>query len=141
MKVVLFCGGLGMRIREAGENVPKPMITIGYRPILWHVMKYYAHHGHKDFILCLGYKADTVKNYFLNYNECTSNDFVLSQGGKNMKLFNSDIQDWRITFVDTGMTSNIGQRLKAVEKHLEGEEMFLANYTDGLSDLPLPEYI
>lgn len=141
MKVVLFCGGLGMRLREYSDQIPKPMIPIGYRPILWHVMKYYAHYGHKDFILCLGYKADMVKNYFLNYNECTSNDFVLSQGGKNMMLFNSDIQDWRITFVDTGMASNIGQRLKAVERHLEGEETFLANYSDGLSDLPLSEYI
>ena len=104
-------------------------------------MKYYAHYGHKDFILCLGYKADAFKNYFLNYNECLSNDFILSGGGKNMQLLNSDIQDWRITFVDTGVSSNIGQRLKAVEEHLEGEEVFLANYTDGLSDVPLPEYI
>jgi glucose-1-phosphate cytidylyltransferase len=141
MKVVLFCGGLGMRLREYSEQIPKPMVSIGYRPIVWHVMKYYAHYGHKDFILCLGYKADAFKNYFLNYNECLSNDFILSGGGKNMQLLNSDIQDWRITFVDTGISSNIGQRLKAVEKHLEGEEVFLANYTDGLSDVPLPEYI
>jgi glucose-1-phosphate cytidylyltransferase len=141
MKVVLFCGGLGMRLREYSEQIPKPMIPIGYRPIVWHVMKYYAHYGHRDFILCLGYKADAFKNYFLNYNECVSNDFILSQGGKEMQLLNSDIQDWRITFVDTGTTSNIGQRLKAVEKHLQGEEVFLANYTDGLSDVPLPEYI
>ena len=141
MKVVLFCGGLGMRLREYSEQIPKPMVPIGYRPIIWHVMKYYAHYGHKDFILCLGYKADAFKSYFLNYNECMSNDFVLSQGGKKMQLLNSDIQDWRITFVDTGTTSNIGQRLKAVEKHLQGEEVFLANYTDGLSDVPLPDYI
>jgi glucose-1-phosphate cytidylyltransferase len=141
MKVVLFCGGLGMRLREYSEQIPKPMIPIGYRPIVWHLMKYYAHYGHKDFILCLGYKGDAFKNYFLNYNECLSNDFILSQGGREMQLLNSDIQDWRITFVDTGTTSNIGQRLKAVEKHLEGEEVFLANYTDGLTDLPLPEYI
>ena len=141
MKVVLFCGGLGMRLREYSEQVPKPMVPIGYRPILWHVMKYYAHYGHKDFILCLGYQADTFKNYFLNYNECLSNDFILTKGGKEMKLLNSDIHDWKITFVDTGMSSNIGQRLKAVEKYLDGEEMFLANYSDGLTDLPLPEYI
>ena len=140
MKVVLFCGGLGLRIRDA-EDIPKPMVQIGYRPILWHVMKYYAHYGHKDFILCLGYRADALKNYFLNYNECTSNDFVLTGGGKNLKLFNSDIDDWRITFADTGVNSNIGQRLKAVEKHLEGEEEFLANYSDGLTDLPLPEQL
>jgi glucose-1-phosphate cytidylyltransferase len=117
------------------------MVPIGYRPLVWHVMKYYAHYGHKDFVLCLGYKADAFKSYFLNYNECMSNDFILSHGGKEMQLLNSDIQDWRITFVDTGTSSNIGQRLKAVEKHVKGEEVFLANYTDGLSDVHLPSYI
>src|SRR6516162_4997987 len=86
MKVVLFCGGFGMRMREYSEAVPKPMVPIGYRPILWHVMKYYAHYGYKDFILCLGYKADVIKNYFRNYDECLSNDFVLSGGGKNLQL-------------------------------------------------------
>ena len=141
MKVVLFCGGLGMRIRECPEPVPKPMITIGYRPLMWHLMKYYAHYGHKDFILCLGFGADYVKNYFLNYNECLSNDFTLSEGGKSLRLFNSDIDDWRITFADTGTTSNIGQRLKAVEKYLENEDMFLANYSDGLTDVPLDDQI
>jgi glucose-1-phosphate cytidylyltransferase len=141
MKVVLFCGGLGMRIREYPEPVPKPMITIGYRPILWHVMKYYAHFGHKDFILCLGYKADAIKNYFRNYDECVSNNFVMSNGGKKLRLLNSDIHDWNITFVDTGIASNIGQRLKAVQPYLDGESVFLANYSDGLTDLPLPGYI
>lgn len=141
MKVVLFCGGLGMRLRDYSENIPKPMVNIGYRPILWHVMKYYAHYGHKDFILCLGYRADIIKNYFLNYNECLSNDFVLLNGGKELKLLNSDIQDWKITFVDTGSASNIAQRLKTIEKCLEGEEVFLANYSDGLTDLPLPKLI
>jgi glucose-1-phosphate cytidylyltransferase len=137
MKVVLFCGGMGLRMREYSEAVPKPMVPIGYRPILWHVMKYYAHYGHKDFILCLGYKADVIKNYFRNYDECVSNDFVLSGGGKNLELLASDIDDWRITFVDTGLSANIGQRLKAVEKHLKDEEVFLANYSDGLSDVDL----
>jgi glucose-1-phosphate cytidylyltransferase len=141
MKVVLFCGGLGMRLRDYSETIPKPMVTIGYRPILWQLMKYYAHYGHKDFILCLGHRADAIKNYFLNYNECTSNDFVLSGGGKRLELFNSDIHDWRITFADTGIYSNIGQRLKAVEKYLDGEEEFLANYSDGLTDLPLPQQL
>lgn len=140
MKVVLFCGGLGMRIRDA-DNLPKPLVHIGNRPLLWHVMKYYAHFGHRDFILCLGYRADAIKSYFLNYNECVSNDFVLSAGGKDVKLMSHDIQDWRITFADTGIASNIGQRLKAVQKYLEGEEMFLANYSDGLTDLPLPEQL
>ena len=141
MKVVLFCGGLGTRLREFSANVPKPMVHIGYRPILWHVMKYYAHYGHKDFILCLGYKADAIKNYFLNYNECVSNDFTLLEGGRKVQLVNSDIEDWKITFVDTGLSSNIGQRFKAIEKYLEGEEVFLANYSDGLTDLSLLEYI
>jgi glucose-1-phosphate cytidylyltransferase len=140
LKVVLFCGGLGMRIYDA-ENLPKPMLNIGYRPLLWHVMKYYAHFGHTDFLLCLGHRADAIKNYFLRYNECVSNDFVLSNGGTTVELLNRDIQDWRITFVDTGVTSNIGQRLRAVEKYLEGEEEFLANYSDGLTDLPLPDEI
>ena len=141
MKVVLFCGGLGMRLKEYSESIPKPMVNIGYRPILWHVMKYYAHYGHKEFILCLGHGADYIKNYFLNYSECASNDFALLQGGKRVQLFNSDIDDWNITFVDTGTTANIGQRLKAVERHLHGEDVFLANYSDGLTDLPLNEQI
>ncbi|MCA8829542.1 sugar phosphate nucleotidyltransferase [Hymenobacter pini] len=136
MKVVLFCGGQGMRLREFSDHLPKPLVPLGYRPVLWHVMRYYAHFGHKDFILCLGYKADEIKNYFLNYNECTSNDFVLSKG-REVKLLSADIDDWNITFVDTGLHSNIGQRLKAVQPLLEGEEMFLANYSDGLTDLDL----
>src|SRR5919106_3860379 len=110
MKVVLFCGGRGMRLREFSDHIPKPMVPIGYRPILWHVMKYYAYHGHKDFILCLGYKADAIKHYFLNYDECLSNDFVLSNRGRDVRLLNTDIDDWTITFVDTGVDANIGQR-------------------------------
>jgi glucose-1-phosphate cytidylyltransferase len=141
MKVVLFCGGLGTRLRDVSGELPKPMVNIGYRPILWHVMKYYAHYGHKDFILCLGYKGDVIKNYFLNYNEYLSNDFTLSNGGKELKLKQSDITDWNITFVDTGLRSNIGQRLKAVENYLESEKMFLANYADGLTNMPLPEMV
>ncbi len=141
MKVVLFCGGFGMRLREYSDNIPKPLVNIGYRPILWHVMKYYAHWGHKEFILCLGWKGDAIKNYFLNYDECVSNDFVMSGNGNQVKLLSSDIHDWTITFVNTGASSNIGQRLKAVEKHLDGEDMFLANYADGLTDVPLPEMI
>ena len=141
MKVVLFCGGLGMRMRDYSDAVPKPMVPIGYRPILWHVMKYYAHYGHKDFILCLGYKANVIKQYFLNYDECVSNDFVYSQGGKKLELLTRDIDDWNITFADTGLHANIGQRLKAIKKYVANDEMFLANYTDGLSDLPLPTMI
>jgi len=138
MKVVLFCGGEGMRLRGYADDVPKPMVTIGTRPILWHLMKYYAHFGHKDFILCLGYKGNVIKDYFLHYDESISNDFIWSQGGKNVQFINRDIDDWTITFVETGTSANIGERLKAVERYLEGEEIFFANYGDGLSDVALP---
>ncbi len=141
MKVVLFCGGFGTRLQGHEENIPKPMVRVGYRPILWHVMKYYAHYGHKDFILCLGYKADVIKNYFLNYDECISNDFVMTNGGASLHLLNSDIHDWNITFVDTGLYSNIGQRFVQVERYLRDEEIFLANYADGVTDLDLPAMI
>jgi glucose-1-phosphate cytidylyltransferase len=141
MKVVLFCGGLGTRLREFGDNIPKPLVPIGYRPVLWHVMKYYAHFGHKDFILCLGYKADRIKDYFLHYDEAMSNDFVLSEGGRKIDLLRSDIEDWRISFVDTGLNTNIGQRLYSVRHLVNQEEMFLANYTDGLTNMPLPQMI
>jgi glucose-1-phosphate cytidylyltransferase len=141
MKVVLFCGGLGVRLREYSNNIPKPMVLVGYRPILWNVMKYYASFGHKDFILCLGYKADVIKNYFINYDETISNDFVFNQGGETIELLNSDIDDWKITFIDTGINSNIGMRLMKVREFLKDEEMFLVNYSDGLSDLNLPEMV
>lgn len=141
MKVVLFCGGQGTRLREYSDAIPKPMVPIGDRPILWHVMKYYAFFGHKDFILCLGYHGTAIKEYFLNYKESLSNDFVLSKGGSEIQLFNSDIHDWSITFVDTGIHTSIGERLKAVEPHVQDEEMFLANYSDGLTDLWLPDYL
>jgi glucose-1-phosphate cytidylyltransferase len=117
------------------------MAPIGYRPILWHVMKYFAHFGHKDFILCLGYRGDLIKQYFLDYNECLSNDFVLSNGGESIELANRDIDDWKITFADTGVHSNIGQRLLAVEKYVMDEDVFLANYADGLTDLDLTSYL
>ena len=113
MKVVIFCGGRGLRIREHAEAVPKPMVKIGYRPILWHVMRTYAHYGHREFILCLGYRADAIKEYFLNYSETISNDFVLSGGGRDVELLGSDIADWRITFADTGLNATIGERLLA----------------------------
>lgn len=141
MKVVLFCGGLGTRLREHSDTIPKPLVNIGIRPIVWHLMRYYAHFGHKDFVLALGYRGDLVREYFLNYNEALSNDFTLSDGGRKVELHTSDISDWRITFVDTGLHSNIGQRLLRVRKHLEGEPVFLANYADGLSDVPIDRMV
>ncbi len=141
MKVVLFCGGQGLRMREFSGSVPKPMATIGSRPVLWHVMRYYAHFGHRDFVLCLGYRGDVIKDYFLHYDETVSNDFVLADGGKSIELLNADIQDWRIAFVDTGPDASVGQRLLAVKSQLVDEPMFLANYADGLTDAPLGDLV
>lgn len=141
MKVVLFCGGLGLRMRSGDDPRPKPMMTIGDRPVLWHIMRYYAHFGHKDFILCLGYGAQVVKDYFLSYQETASNDFVLSKGGASVELLDTDISDWRITFVDTGIDTQIGERLRRVRHHLDGDDTFLAHYGDVLTDAPMNDLV
>ncbi len=141
MKVVLFCGGLGTRLREHSDTIPKPLVNVGYRPIVWHLMRYYAHFGHKDFVLALGYRGQMVREYFMRYEECMTNDFTLSGGGRKVDLHSSDIQDWRITFVDTGLHANIGERLLAVRKYVQDEEIFLANYADGLSNVPLDKVV
>lgn len=121
MKVVLFCGGLGTRLREYSETVPKPLATIGSRPIVWHLMRYYAHFGHTEFLLCLGHRGDLIRDFFERDSEIPA--------------------DWTIDFVETGMDATIGDRLRAVEPHLRGDTLFLANYSDGISDLPLPDYL
>ena len=141
MKVVLFCGGLGTRLREHSDTMPKPLVSVGARPIVWHLMRYYAHFGHKDFILCLGYRGEMIREYFLTYNECMSNDFTLSECGRRIELHSSDLDGWRITFVDTGLHANIAERLVCARKYLANEPVFLANYADGLSDVPLNEMI
>ncbi|MBC7952156.1 MAG: glucose-1-phosphate cytidylyltransferase [Rhodospirillaceae bacterium] len=141
MKVVLFCGGLGMRMRDYSQTMPKPMAMLRNRPLIWHVMRWYAHWGHKDFVLCLGHRGEAIKEYFLGYNEALSNDFILSNGGREVELLAEDIRDWRITFVDTGLNSNIGERLRRVAPYVAGEDTFLANYSDGLTDIPLPRLI
>ena len=141
MKVVLFCGGLGMRMRTAPESLPKPMMPIGNRPVLWHIMRYYAHFGHTEFVLCLGHGARAVKDYFLSYQETHSNDFVLLKGGQDIELLGSDISDWRITFVDTGVNTAIGERLRRVRQYLGDDDIFLANYGDVLTDAPLDAII
>lgn len=140
MKVVLFCGEQGMKPRNYSGKVPKPMIPIGQRPVLWHVMKYYAHFGHKDFILCLGHQGEIIKDYFVKGNDYISNDFIL-KGGSKVNLLSQDIDNWRITFVDTGINSNPAERLLAIKKYVVGEEMFLVNYTDGLTDLDLNDML
>jgi glucose-1-phosphate cytidylyltransferase len=141
VKVVIFCGGQGLRMREASEAMPKPMVPIGNRPVLWHVMKYYAHFGFTDFVLCLGYKAEAIKHFFLTYNEAMTNDFVLSEGGAKLHLLKTDIHNWNITFVDTGLHTRIGERLRVVSHLLRDDELFLANYGDTLTDADLPAMI
>ena len=137
MKVVLFCGGLGTRIREYSESVPKPMIPVGHQPILWHIMQYYSHFGHNDFVLCLGYKANTIKQFFLDYRPQSFGDCVVSQYGTEVRTLGPTPPDWRVSMVDTGLWRNIGERLWAVRHHVQNEEMFLANYSDGLTDVNL----
>jgi glucose-1-phosphate cytidylyltransferase len=137
MKVVLFCGGLGTRIREYSEAIPKPMIPVGHQPIMWHIMQYYAQYGHRDFVLCLGYKANIVKEFFLNYKPQTYADCVVSSYGQNIEMLGKVQEDWRISMIDTGTWRNIGERLMAVREHVEGEEMFLANYSDGVTNVDL----
>ena len=141
MKVVLFCGGLGMRIREYSENIPKPMVPVGNHPIMLHVMQYYSQYGHKDFVLCLGYKANTIKEFFLNYKPQTYMDCVVSGFGSKVELLGRPEEEWRVTLLDTGIWRNIGQRLWAVRDHVKGEAMFLANYSDGLTDVNLDHMV
>lgn len=141
MKVVLFCGGLGMRMRDGVSTAPKPMAMVGERPLLWHVMRYYAHWGHTDFVLCLGYGASAIKDFFLNYDETKSNDFVIENGAHDVTLLRTDISDWRVTFVDTGLNSAIGERLLRVRRFVDGEEMLMANYADVLTTASLPDMV
>ncbi len=138
MKVVLFCGGQGMRIREYSERVPKPLIPVGNNtPILVNIMKYYAHFGHTDFILALGYMGEAIKDYFVDYKEYKSNNFILKGNTGNMELLNTDLDDWKITFVDTGINSNIGTRLQFVKDFIGSDKIFLASYGDCLTDIEL----
>ena len=134
MKVVILCGGLGTRLREETEYRPKPMVPVGERPILWHIMKTYAHHGHKDFILCLGYKGESIKEYFRNYHWNTS-DVTLRLGpNPQVKYHNQhDEEDWTVTLIDTGQATMTGGRLKRVLPFIP-EDTFLLTYGDGLTN-------
>lgn len=135
MKVVLFCGGYGMRMRDGVSDVPKPMVMVADRPLIWHVMRYYAHFGHHEFILCMGYGARHITKFFLDYAETDSNDFIIDAG--DVQPLTSDIADWKITFANTGLDTPIGERLRRVRDHLGDDEFFLANYADVLTDAPL----
>jgi glucose-1-phosphate cytidylyltransferase len=141
MKTVILCGGLGTRLREETEYRPKPMVDVGGRPILWHIMKSYAHHGFLDFVLCLGYKGHIVKEYFLNY-EAMNNDFTICLGQKSQLYFNGahKEQDFRVTLADTGQDTMTGGRLKRVQRYI-GSERFMATYGDGLSNVDIHDLI
>lgn len=143
MKVVILCGGFGTRIREVAENIPKPMIPIGDKPILWHIMKYYSHFGYNDFILCLGHKSEIIKNFFINYKMETL-DFTLCMGTKESIVYHNDDHsdlDWRITFAETGLGAMTGARIKRVQKYLQNEECFLLTYGDGVGNINLNDLV
>lgn len=139
MKVVLFCGGYGMRMRDGVSDVPKPMAMVGDRPLIWNVMRYYAHFGHTEFVLAMGYGARHITSYFTHYDETVTNDFVMAGG--SVRPLRTDIEDWSITFVNTGQDSPIGERLLRVREYLDGDEVFLANYADVLTDAPLDDMV
>jgi glucose-1-phosphate cytidylyltransferase len=141
MKVVLFCGGLGTRIRDYSENIPKPMIPVGHQPILRHLMEYYSGYGHSDFVLCLGYKSQIIKEFFINEKPCMFNDCVVANGGRDVQIIGNQPDDWRVTLIDTGVWRNIGQRLWAVRDQVANEPMFMANYSDGLCDVDLDDMV
>lgn len=141
MKVVLFCGGMGTRMREFSETIPKPLVHVGHRPIIWHLMRHFAYFGHRDFILCLGYKGEMIRDFFVSYKPHMGEDFRLERGIPKIRSNITDVNDWSIDFVDTGLKRNIGERLLAVRHLLQGEEMFLANYSDQLCDIDIGRYV
>jgi glucose-1-phosphate cytidylyltransferase len=139
--VVILCGGIGTRLREETEFMPKPLVKVGNRPILWHIMKHYSHFGFNNFILCLGYKGDAIKEYFLNYDSMM-NDFTLNLKGKKETLENhtNTTENWNITFADTGFKTLTGGRIKRIEKYIK-EDNFLMTYGDGVSDVDITSLI
>jgi glucose-1-phosphate cytidylyltransferase len=141
MKVVILCGGQGTRLREETEFRPKPLVEIGGRPILWHIMKLYAHYGFRDFVLCLGYRGNMIKEYFLNY-DAMSNDFTICLGQKSQLCFNGvhKEQDFRVTLADTGQNTMTGGRIKRIERYVDGVT-FVVTYGDGLADVDLARLV
>ncbi|NLD47003.1 MAG: glucose-1-phosphate cytidylyltransferase [Clostridiaceae bacterium] len=141
MKVVIFCGGLGTRLKEETEFRPKPMVFVGDRPILWHIMKIYSNYGFNDFVLCLGYKGEVIKKYFLDY-ELLHNDFTLEMGNKDRLSIHKHVKDldWKITFAETGADTLKGGRLKKIEKYIEGDS-FMLTYGDGVADINIQDLL
>jgi glucose-1-phosphate cytidylyltransferase len=138
MKTVILCGGYGTRIRDVADNIPKPMIPIGQFPILWHIMKYYGAFGHQDFVLCLGYKSQIIKDFFLNY-EAHTRDFTVHLGATRSVEYHSAHaeKDWRVTLADTGVEALTGARIKRIRKYVANEENFMLTYGDGVGDVDL----
>ncbi len=138
MKVVILCGGQGTRIRDVSENIPKPMLTIGEFPVLWHIMKYYSCWGHRGFVLCLGYKGQVIKDFFFNY-ESHTRDFTVSLGSSRSIVYHNvhGEDDWRVTLADTGLETMTGARVRKVKEYLAGEENFFLTYGDGVGDVDL----
>lgn len=138
MKTVILCGGQGTRIRDVADNIPKPMITVGSYPILWHIMKYYSSFSYKDFVLCLGYKSHIIKDFFLNY-EAMTRDFTIRLGSNRSIAYhnNHDEHDWKITFAETGLDAMTGARVRKVRKYLEGEKNFMLTYGDGVGTVDI----
>ncbi len=142
MKTVILCGGMGTRIRDASENLPKPLLPIGGRPILWHIMKSYAHHGFNDFVLCLGYKGWLVKEFFLNYRSMSRDLRVtLGPSGKTEFLGTTPDEDWSVLLADTGEATMTGGRLAAVRKYLDGDDLVMCTYGDGVSNVDLEKLV
>lgn len=140
MKTVILAGGYGTRIRDVADDIPKPMIPIGPYPILWHIMKSYAHFGHKDFIICLGYKGQVIKDFFLNY-EAYTRDFTISFGTGELNYHNSHKEsDWRVTLTDTGGNSMTGSRISRIRDYI-GDEDFMLTYGDGVSDVDIDKLL
>jgi len=141
MKVVILCGGQGTRLREETEYRPKPLVEVGGRPILWHIMKLYAYHGFRDFVLCLGYRGNMIKEYFLNY-EAMNNDFMICLGEKHEISYRGahDEQDYRVILADTGLESMTGTRVKRIERYIT-DDLFLVTYGDGLSDVDISKLV
>ncbi len=142
MKAVILCGGLGTRIREVNETLPKPMLPIGGRPIVWHVMKTYASHGIKDFVLCLGYKGWMFKEWFLNYRTMTT-DITVNLGRHQAVEFHSghEEEDWRVTLAETGLHTMTGGRVAKIRRYVQDDDLFLMTYGDGVADINIEELI
>ena len=139
MKVVILAGGFGTRLSEYTEDIPKPMVAIGGKPIVWHIMKTYAHYGHNDFYLALGYKSELIKEYFFNYRSINS-DFTVNLSTGNVDLHKIDNSDWKVTLVDTGLNTMTGGRIKRLKKFI-GDETFMLTYGDGVSDIDIDKLL